>query len=41
MTERIVSANGIEIWCEDFGAPADPALLLVMGASQGGQLSLV
>jgi len=35
MTERIVKANGIDIWCEDFGDPADPALLLVMGA--GGQ----
>jgi pimeloyl-ACP methyl ester carboxylesterase len=35
MTERTIRANGIEIWCEDFGDPRDPALLLVMGA--GGQ----
>ena len=35
MTERTVKANGIEIWCEDFGAASDPAVLLVMGA--GGQ----
>ena len=35
MAERIVRANGIEIWCEDFGNPRDPAVLLVMGA--GGQ----
>jgi len=35
MPERTVRANGIEIWCEDFGRPSDPSLLLVMGA--GGQ----
>ena len=35
MAERTVRANGIEIWCEDFGSRRDPALLLVMGA--GGQ----
>ena len=33
--ERIVRANGIEIWAEDFGEPRNPAVLLVMGA--GGQ----
>ncbi len=38
MTERTVKANGIEIWCEDFGDAGDPALLLVMGA--GGQAIL-
>jgi pimeloyl-ACP methyl ester carboxylesterase len=38
MTQRTVEANGIEIWCEDFGSPRDPALLLVMGA--GGQALL-
>jgi pimeloyl-ACP methyl ester carboxylesterase len=38
MAERTVRANGIEIWCEDFGAPSDPALLLVMGASAQGIL---
>jgi pimeloyl-ACP methyl ester carboxylesterase len=32
MTERTVAANGIEIWTEDFGNPADPTILLVMGA---------
>lgn len=35
MPERTVGTNGIELWCEDFGAPRDPALLLIMGA--GGQ----
>jgi pimeloyl-ACP methyl ester carboxylesterase len=38
MPERTIRANGIELWCEDFGAPSDPALLLVMGA--GGQAIL-
>ncbi|HTO55319.1 MAG TPA: alpha/beta hydrolase [Myxococcota bacterium] len=38
MSERTIQANGIEIWCEDFGSPRDPALLLVMGA--GGQALL-
>ena len=38
MTERTVRANGIEIWCEDFGSTSDPALLLVMGASAQGLL---
>jgi pimeloyl-ACP methyl ester carboxylesterase len=38
MTERTVRANGIEIWCEDFGSKSDPALLLVMGASAQGLL---
>src|SRR5215831_14787974 len=35
MAERMVRANGIELWCEDFGDPGNPAVLLVMGA--GGQ----
>jgi pimeloyl-ACP methyl ester carboxylesterase len=35
MPVQVVKANGIEVWCEDFGNPRDPALLLVMGA--GGQ----
>ncbi len=35
MTERMVEANGIELWCEDFGTLGDPAILLIMGA--GGQ----
>ena len=36
MTERIVKANGIDIWTEDFGDPSDPPLLLVMGATAQG-----
>jgi pimeloyl-ACP methyl ester carboxylesterase len=38
MSERTVQANGIEIWTEDFGSPADPAILLVMGARGQGIL---
>nr|WP_283136163.1 alpha/beta hydrolase [Rhizohabitans arisaemae] len=34
--ERIVDANGIRLWCETFGDPADPALLLVMGLGARG-----
>ncbi|MEV4417933.1 alpha/beta hydrolase [Catellatospora sp. NPDC049609] len=33
MAERIVRHDGLELWTEDFGNPADPALLLVVGAS--------
>ncbi|SDI45073.1 esterase [Sinosporangium album] len=29
--ERTVEVNGIHLWCETFGDPADPAILLVMG----------
>ena len=36
MAERIVRANGIDIWTEDFGDPTDPPLLLIMGASAPG-----
>ena len=36
MAEKIVRANGIDIWTEDFGDPADPPLLLIMGASAQG-----
>ncbi|MYE13337.1 MAG: alpha/beta hydrolase [Gammaproteobacteria bacterium] len=36
MAEKIVRANGIDIWTEDFGDPADPLLLLIMGASAQG-----
>ncbi|WP_232696764.1 alpha/beta fold hydrolase [Brevibacillus daliensis] len=32
MSEKIVSANGIEICTESFGNPANPAVLLIMGA---------
>lgn len=31
--ERMIAANGIEICTESFGDPADPTILLVMGAS--------
>ena len=33
MAERMVKANGIDIWTEDFGNPDDIPILLVMGAS--------
>ncbi len=33
MTERVISARGVQLWSEDFGDPADPALLLIMGAN--------
>ena len=38
MGERVVKANGIDVWTEDFGSPADPAILLVMGATAQGIL---
>src|SRR3954449_12769751 len=31
MTERLVTANGVELCTEPFGDPADPPILLVMG----------
>ena len=31
----MITSNGLTLWCEDFGDPADPAVLLVMG--HGGQ----
>ena len=31
MTERMIQANGVELCTEAFGAPTDPAILLVMG----------
>jgi hypothetical protein len=33
MAERIVPVGNIEIWTEELGDPADPPLLLVMGAN--------
>ena len=33
MSQRTVANNGIEIWTQDFGDPADPAVLLIMGAT--------
>ena len=32
MGEGKVKANGVQIWYETFGRPADPAVLLIMGA---------
>lgn len=34
--EKFVQANGIEIWCETFGDPGNPAVLLVMGIGTSG-----
>ncbi|WP_128380008.1 alpha/beta fold hydrolase [Streptomyces cavernae] len=34
--ERIVRADGLELWAEDFGNPDHPAVLLVMGAQAQG-----
>src|SRR3954454_20343816 len=31
MTERLVTANGVELCTEPFGDPADPPILLIMG----------
>ena len=36
MAERMLQANGIEIWTEDFGRTADPTVLLIMGAAAQG-----
>ncbi len=33
MVERVIPANGMEIWTEDFGHPAHVPILLVMGAT--------
>jgi pimeloyl-ACP methyl ester carboxylesterase len=33
MSERVVPANGIQIWTEDFGNQPDPKVLLIMGAT--------
>ena len=38
MSERMVKANGIDIWTEDFGNPSNPCILLVMGATAQGIL---
>lgn len=37
MTEQLFRVNNVELCCESFGNPADPAILLIMGA----QASLV
>ncbi|GAA2766665.1 alpha/beta fold hydrolase [Streptomyces paradoxus] len=34
--ERIVRANGVELWAEGFGDPGHPTVLLVMGAQAQG-----
>jgi 10-carbomethoxy-13-deoxycarminomycin esterase/esterase len=31
--ERLIAANGIKLWSEDFGDAADPTVLLIMGAN--------
>src|SRR4051794_20871071 len=31
MSERMVVANGVELWTESFGEPARPPILLIMG----------
>jgi pimeloyl-ACP methyl ester carboxylesterase len=36
MADRMVKANGIEIWTEDFGSSTDPTILLIMGAAAQG-----
>ncbi|MEW1545000.1 alpha/beta fold hydrolase [Streptomyces tsukubensis] len=33
MAERVVTSKDVELWSEDFGDPADPALLLVAGGN--------
>jgi len=33
MSERLVGSSEVELWTEDFGSPADPPLLLIMGAN--------
>jgi len=33
MAGRIIPTNGVELWCETLGNPADPAILLMMGNS--------
>lgn len=34
--ERIVKANGLDTWCETFGDPSHPAVLLIMGLGAQG-----
>lgn len=34
--ERTLDVGGIDLWCETFGDPADPAVLLVMGLGARG-----
>jgi hypothetical protein len=29
--ERTVRANGLDLWCETFGDPDNPSILLIMG----------
>jgi pimeloyl-ACP methyl ester carboxylesterase len=38
MTEKMIEADGIELWTEEFGDPGDPAVLLVMGSMSQGVL---
>ena len=36
MTEKAVQSNGIEIWTDAFGDPADEPVLLIAGAASQG-----
>ena len=36
MPERMIEANGVELWTEPFGDPDDPPVLLIMGV--GGSM---
>lgn len=38
MSERLVKANGIDVWTEAFGDPGDSPILLIMGAGAQGLL---
>ncbi|GII92146.1 alpha/beta fold hydrolase [Sinosporangium siamense] len=34
--EHLVESNGVQLWCETFGDPKDPAVLLIMGLGATG-----
>ncbi|MFF5477704.1 alpha/beta fold hydrolase [Streptomyces sp. NPDC012935] len=36
MSEKIIDAGDLKLWTEDFGNPADPAVLLIMGGVAQG-----
>lgn len=38
MNERIIEANGIEIWTEDFGETSHTPILLIAGATAQGTM---
>lgn len=33
MSERVISVGDVHLWSQDFGDPADPALLMIMGGN--------